>query len=101
MRIISRARLREYWAGHPDDETSLKRWHKVVKSASWKRFADIKKTFNTVSPYAKTNKKYCIFNVGGNNVRIIAAIHYNTQRLYIRMVLSHNEYSKNRWKDAL
>jgi mRNA interferase HigB len=39
--------------------------------------------------------------VGGNNVRIIAAIHYSTQRLYIRMVLSHNEYSKNRWKDAL
>ena len=51
MRIISRARLREYWAGHPDDETSLKRWHKVVKSASWKRFADIKKTFNTVRAY--------------------------------------------------
>jgi mRNA interferase HigB len=101
MRIISKARLRKYWAGHRDDETSLRTWHRIVKSASWKCFADIKATFNSVDPYKENRRKYHIFNVGGNNVRIITAIHFNTQIVYIRMVLSHDEYSKNKWKELL
>jgi len=41
-----------------------------------------------------------VFNIGGNKARLIAAIHYNTQKLYIRAVLTHTEYDKNKWKEG-
>jgi mRNA interferase HigB len=41
---------------------------------------------------------FTVFNIGGNKVRLIAAVHYNTQRLYIRNVLTHKEYDKNKWR---
>jgi mRNA interferase HigB len=41
---------------------------------------------------------FTVFNIGGNKVRLIAAVHYNTQRLYIRHVLTHKEYDKNKWR---
>ena len=42
--------------------------------------------------------KLTVFNVGGNKVRVIAAIHYNRKRIYIRAVLTHDEYDRGRWK---
>ena len=42
-----------------------------------------------------------VFNVGGNKYRLIAAIHYNRQRLYVLRILTHAEYDKDRWKDIL
>jgi len=38
-------------------------------------------------------------NIGGNKIRLIAAIHYNRQKIYIRAVLTHSEYNKNQWKE--
>ena len=43
--------------------------------------------------------KLTVFNVGGNKVRLISAIHYNRRRVYIRAVLTHEEYSKSKWKE--
>jgi len=39
-----------------------------------------------------------LFNIGGNKFRLIDAIHFNRQKLYIRDVLTHAEYDKERWK---
>jgi mRNA interferase HigB len=51
--------------------------------------------------FASANQvdKFTVFNIGGNKVRLIAAIHYNCQRVYIRHVLTHSEYDKNKWKE--
>jgi mRNA interferase HigB len=43
--------------------------------------------------------KLTVFNIAGNKVRLIAAIHYNTKKVYIRVVLTHAEYNENRWKE--
>jgi hypothetical protein len=43
--------------------------------------------------------KLTVFNIGGNKVRLIAAIHYNRKRLYIRAVLTHEEYDQSKWKE--
>ncbi|MBP1468305.1 type II toxin-antitoxin system HigB family toxin [Candidatus Chloroploca sp. M-50] len=43
--------------------------------------------------------KLTVFNIGGNNVRLIAAIHYNRQKIYIRAVLTHDDYDADRWKE--
>jgi mRNA interferase HigB len=43
--------------------------------------------------------KLTVFNIGGNRVRLIAAIHYNRRKIYIRAVLTHAEYDEPRWKE--
>jgi len=40
-----------------------------------------------------------VFNIGGNAARLIAAIHYNRKRIYIRAILTHEEYDDGRWKE--
>lgn len=50
-------------------------------------------------PHADKVGKFTVFNVGGNKVRIIAAIHYNRGKVYIRQVLTHSEYDKGAWKE--
>ena len=42
-----------------------------------------------------------VFNIGGNKYRLIAAIHYNRQKVYIRSLLTHADYDRNTWKRRL
>jgi mRNA interferase HigB len=101
MRVISRARIRECWEKHPEAENTLKKWYKVVENASWNSFSDIRKTFNSADWIHINNKEVCVFNVGGNTIRLIAAIHFNTSTVYIRAVLTHSEYDKQNWKNLI
>ncbi len=66
----------------------MEAWYRVVKNASFANFNDVRRTFNSADYVAP----YTVFDVGGNNFRVIAAIHYNGQRLYIRFVFTHAEY---------
>lgn len=101
MRIIAKPILIDYWTKHRQEKVSLENWYKVVLKASWTKPDDMKKTFNSVDPFRKDNRLYHIFNVGGNNTRVIVNIHFNTQIVYIRRVLTHDEYSKEKWKEIL
>lgn len=94
MRIISEKALREFWLEHPEAEESMKDWISKVRYADWHRFADVRQTFNSADIY-----KCCvIFNVGGNKYRIIAKIEYQKYLVFIRAVLTHPEYDKDKWK---
>jgi hypothetical protein len=55
--------------------------------------------FQTLFPHADQVAKLTVFNIAGNKVRLIAAIHYNSHKVYIRNVLTHDEYDKNKWKE--
>lgn len=94
MHIITRKRLLEFAKKHPDCSSALESWYRVVKNTNFKTFNDIRLTF----PSADKVGNYTVFNIGGNKARLIAAIHYNTKKIYIRHVLTHKEYDKNKWK---
>ena len=66
-----------------------------MKSGSYRSFVDLRATF----PSADQVGTLTVFNVGGNRIRLIAAIHYNRRRVYIRAVLTHAEYDEGRWKE--
>lgn len=66
-----------------------------MKSGSYSSFVDLRAAF----PSADQVGRLTVFNVGGNRVRLITAIHYNRQRVYIRAVLTHAEYDEERWKE--
>lgn len=94
MHIITRKRLLEFAEKHPHSAAPLDVWYRIVKNAEISNFSALRKTF----PSADKVGNLTVFNIGGNKIRLIAAIHYNTQNLYIRHVLTHKQYDKEQWK---
>ena len=102
MRVISRKRLREFGAEHPTAKTPLTLWYKLTSEASWRHFADVRSTFGSVdAARVSSGNTVYIFDIRGNNFRLIAAIHFNTRTVYVLAVLTHEEYDKEKWKDQL
>ena len=97
MWIITEKRLREYRQEHADAELPIREWIKVVKDADWANFADVRETYGS----ADFHKDFTIFNVGGNNFRIIAKIEYSKHIVFIKHVFSHVEYDEHKnWCDC-
>ena len=94
MHVITRKRLLDFAQKHPDCKSGLETWYRIIKHSNFKTFEELSKIF----PSADHVGKYTVFNIGGNKARLIVAIHYNTQRVYIRYVLTHAEYDRNKWK---
>lgn len=95
MRIISKPKLRKFWENHQEAKIPLENWFRVVSKAEWNSFADVKNTFSPADLY----KDCVVFNIGGNNYRLIAKIRYRTKKVFVRFVLTHSEYDMNKWKD--
>ena len=95
MHVITRKRLNEFARLHPNTKTALTEWYQLVKKNDFASFVALRKTF----PSADKVGKLTVFNIGGNKARLIAAIHYNRKKIYIRTVLTHAEYDEGRWKE--
>ncbi len=91
MRIIAKKTLREFWECHADAEQALKAWYYDVKHADWKSPGDIRKTYATASILANNR---VVFNIRGNNYRLVVAINYDFGIVYIRFVGTHQEYDQ-------
>ncbi|MBQ8069348.1 MAG: type II toxin-antitoxin system HigB family toxin [Bacteroidales bacterium] len=91
MRIIAISTLRNFWAIHPNSEQALREWYVKTERANWNSLNDIRKDFNSVD-YVK-NQRY-VFNIKGNDYRLIAAIKFTPSLVYIRFVGTHSEYDK-------
>ena len=92
MHIITRRRLLDFAEKHPKSSTPLDAWYRIVKQSEIPNFSKLREIF----PSADKVNNLTVFNIGGNKIRLIAAIHYNTQCLYIRHVLTHKEYAKEK-----
>jgi len=95
MHIISKKKLREFWDIHPKAKAPLEAWYQVALAEEWESFADVRKTFNTADQVGK----FTVFNIGGNKYRLIAVIHFNRGKLFVRHVLTHAEYDEEKWKN--
>ena len=90
-----RSRLLDFAEKHPNSSTPLDAWYQIVKQSEIPNFSKLREIF----PSADKVDNLTVFNIGGNKIRLSAAIHYNTQCLYIRHVLTHGEYDKEKWKE--
>jgi mRNA interferase HigB len=91
MRVISRKTLREFWEQHPDARQPLQAWYDDAKHAVWHSPADIKNVYRNASFLANNR---VVFNIKGNNYRLIVAVQYTLGILYIRFVGTHRDYDK-------
>ncbi len=91
MRIIAKSTLRKYWEAHPKIEEPLKAWYADVKNSSWKKPTDLRNTYATVS-LLKNNR--AVFNIKGNQFRIVVRINYFSGLVFIRFIGTHAEYDE-------
>jgi mRNA interferase HigB len=89
MVIISHKAIREFTESHPELSTALERWYSITENADWKGFNDIKSQFNSVDA---VGDGLFVFNIKGNNCRLIARIIFRTRTVFIRFVGTHQQY---------
>lgn len=91
MRVIAKKILRDFWEAHADCEQQLKAWFLEAGNAGWKTPNDIKKEYQSAS-ILENNR--VVFNIKGNNYRLIVKISYLHQMIWIRFIGTHAEYDK-------
>jgi mRNA interferase HigB len=89
MRVIAVSTLRAFWARFPDAEQPLKAWYEEAKSAAWTQPAEIKAQYRSASVL---KNRRVVFNIKGNEYRLIVAIAYKLQIVYVEFVGTHKEY---------
>ncbi|MDN8541719.1 type II toxin-antitoxin system HigB family toxin [Erwinia sp. BC051422] len=89
MKIIAVAPLREFWTLHNQAEQPLKAWVDEVRKATWRTPQDIKRRYPSADFVAKNR---VIFEIKGNDYRLIAAVAYRFQAVYVKFVGTHAQY---------
>ncbi|MBL8338016.1 MAG: type II toxin-antitoxin system HigB family toxin [Rhodoferax sp.] len=89
MRVIAVSTLRAFWQRHPDAEQPLKAWFAEATQAAWRQPADIKARFRSASIL---KNRRVVFNIKGNDYRLIVAVAFKLQIVYVKFVGTHREY---------
>jgi mRNA interferase HigB len=93
MRIVSHRKLKEFYQtkGNENSQTSLERWYEIAEDAQWKNLSDIKTDFLSCD---YVGNQHYVFNIKGNNYRLVVVIKFTIGYIYIRFVGTHSGYDK-------
>ncbi|MGB7412704.1 MAG: type II toxin-antitoxin system HigB family toxin [Thermosynechococcaceae cyanobacterium] len=94
MHIITRSHLIRFWEKHPNAKPSLQLWYRLTSKATWQDLVEVRQTFSSADRVGQ----FTVFNIGGNNYRLIILIDYAYQKVFVRHILTHAEYNKEHWK---
>jgi len=95
MRVISRKALRDFWEIHANAQAGLLLWYQRITEGNFQTFNDIRQVFSS----ADLVSNFTVFNISGNNFRLITYIDYSYQLIFIRAVLTDAGYDKENWKN--
>ena len=93
MNVISKRELVKLSAKHPQAETELLAWHKVARGSDWGSLLDVRRNF----PSADLVGMVLIFNILGNQLRLITVASWRSRRIYVKALLTHKQYDKKEW----
>ena len=91
MRVVAKKTLVQFYTTHAGAKTALEDWYEKTENAEWEDFSQIKKTFNSAD--AVGNKRV-VFNIKGNQYRLVALVLYKLKMVYVRFVGTHDEYNQ-------
>ncbi|PHS67297.1 MAG: addiction module toxin RelE [Flavobacterium sp.] len=91
MRVIAKRTIRNFWIKHADSEQQLTSWYRETEKAEWSSINELKTEYPNAS-ILKDNK--IIFNIKGNNYRLIVKFNFEFQICWIRFIGTHAEYDK-------
>ena len=95
MRVIKKAHIKYACTRYPDAKNALEAWHQKMVDNVFNNFTQVRQSFNSVDQVGRAT----VFNIKGNQYRLIAAIHYNRKWVYVLEVMTHAEYDKDSWKN--
>ncbi len=95
MHVISYRKLREYGEKHANCRDALDNWYKVASKLVWENLLEVQAVF----PKAEAVGNFTVFNIKGNNYRLIVSIDYEKEIIYVKYILTHAEYDKEQWKN--
>lgn len=95
MHLISIRNLRFDAAKYPDAIKSVNNWYAIVKKSQWQNLEDVREVYRD----AEAVGNFTVFNIRGNNYRLIVGIDYENQTVYYKYFLTHSEYDKEKWKN--
>ena len=91
MRIVAVGTLKKFWARHPEVEQPLKAWYDEARHAVWATPRHIKARYASAS-FVGSNR--VVFNIKGNDYRLVVAVAYRFQAVYIKFVGTHAQYDE-------
>jgi mRNA interferase HigB len=91
MRVIAKKALREFWERFPDAEGPLLAWYREVEPEDWDAPAKVKEKFRNASIVGNNR---AVFNIKGNDYRLVVRINYPYRVVYVRFVGTHAEYDR-------
>ena len=91
MNVVSRRTLVEFWTLHPRAKSPLSAWYDITRAAEWRTPQDVRDDFNTVD-FVGDNR--VIFDIGGNNYRLVARISYRFKQVMVKFVGTHRDYDR-------
>ena len=91
VRVIAKRTLRNFWEKHADCEEQLKSWYRETEKSEWENTNDLKKDYPSAS-ILKDNR--IVYNIKGNNYRLIVKFNFEYQICWIRFIGTHAEYDK-------
>ncbi len=89
MHIVAVKSLRVFWEQYPDAEQALKSWVDEAKKAAWLQPAQIKEQYRSASIL---KNRRVVFNIKGNDYRLVVSIAYHYQAVYVKFIGTHKEY---------
>lgn len=97
MNVICKRQLFEKAAQFPDAITPIRSWYRIAVVARWEDLEDVRRVY----PAADMIGTLAIFNIGGNKYRLIVRMIFRSKRIYIKELLTHAQYDKEKWKKWL
>jgi len=94
VRVISKPAIIKFSEKHPDALVPLLNWYRITRRANWGSLAEVRNDF----AHADIVGRRTVFNIHGNDYRLIARVNYMTQRVFILHILTHAKYDKGDWK---
>ena len=102
MRIIKASRILEFGKAHPKAASNLGRWLELAETHTWANIQELRRVLPTADAVrVKSGRTVTVFNIAGNDYRLIVGIHYNTGIIYVLVFLTHAQYAKDTWKESL
>lgn len=94
MHVITQRRIWDAKRANPNTANALDAWYRLIKSNDPQNFDAMKRLFPATDKVGRLH----VFDIGGNKLRLIAIVHYQAKKVYIRHILTHTEYDQGKWK---
>ncbi len=101
MQVVGKDKLQDFWKKHNLAKSPLERWFDITKKTNWSSWPKLEETFPSADRVKAKNGKYIVFDIGGDKYRLVTKIDFSETIVVVEDVMTHPEYSKNRWKDKL